>query len=82
MAKIEPNYKVLPGKMITGKHRVYKAGEFVPASEMCGDIDQAVKDGVVEKIEVQDLAAAKELAEEEKAATPGKRGRPKKEVSE
>ncbi len=88
MPLIEENYKVLPGKMITGKHRVYKAGEFLPASESCGDMAAAIKDGIVEKIAVEDLAAAKELAAEEakspKAAAAKKSGagRPKKDAPE
>ncbi|MBE3065023.1 MAG: hypothetical protein IMZ69_08400 [Spirochaetes bacterium] len=46
MAKV--TYKVLPGKVITGQHKVYVAGESYPDTEACGDMAQAVKDGTVE----------------------------------
>jgi len=40
-------YKVMPGKKITGMHRVYREGQVFPETEAVGDIDAAVKDGIV-----------------------------------
>jgi hypothetical protein len=40
-------YKVQPGKKITGMHRVYREGQIFPETEAVGDMDAAVKTGIV-----------------------------------
>jgi hypothetical protein len=47
MAKM---YQVQPGNRLTGKHRVYNEGEYMPESELCGDWRGSIKDGVIKEV--------------------------------
>lgn len=66
---MEKMYKVLPGKRITGRHQVYKAGDTFPASEACGDMDYAVKEKIVKVVEPK--SAPKEEKKAEKKSDKG-----------
>lgn len=54
-------YKVMPGKKITGMHRVYREGQVFPETEAVGDMDAAVKDGIVTVVK-ESKAKTKEAA--------------------
>ena len=43
-------YEVLPGKQITGLHKVYREGETFSDREACGDMVFAVKEKIVKKV--------------------------------
>lgn len=59
-------YKVMPGKKITGMHRVYREGQVIPETEAVGDMDAAVKDGIVTVVK-EAKAKPKETAPKETA---------------
>jgi hypothetical protein len=50
MGMIGKMYLVQKGHMLTGKHRVYVAGENMPEEELCGDWQGSIKDGVIVEV--------------------------------
>ena len=46
-------YEVLKGKKITGRHAVYREGQRFPEAEAFGDMDHAVENRVVRRIDTE-----------------------------
>jgi len=59
---IGKSYRVQPGHMLTGQHRVYEAGETIPEAELAGDWENSIKRGAIVEIAPAAPAAAKAKA--------------------
>jgi hypothetical protein len=72
---MEKMYTVQPGNRLTGKHRVYESGENIPESELCGDVQGSIKDGVIREVGAAPVVqVAVKTQEPERTKEPEKDG--------